>query len=125
MLTYIIPSLNSIHSVAPLSLFAIPFFLAAYTLVSYFNDPLRRIPAAHPLAPFTSLWITYIRYRSVENATIKAAHGRLGPVVRLGPKEISVNCVKGGIRDIYGGGFEKVNTVDGYNWYAFFANYGG
>jgi cytochrome P450 len=37
-----------------------------------------------------------------------------------------VNCVKGGIRDIYAGGFEKASSGnDGYNWYAFFTNYGG
>lgn len=42
-----------------------------------------------------------------------------------------MNCVKGGIRDVYAGGFEKgrrSTTKDGkgeYNWYSFFANYGG
>lgn len=124
MLSYIISSFDFIRFV-PLSLLAIPLGLVTYLLVSYLNDPLRRIPAAHPLAPFTPLWIAYARLRSVENATIKSAHDLLGPVVRLGPKEISVNSVKGGIREIYGGGFEKVNPVDGYNWYSFFANYGG
>ena len=39
-------------------------------------------------------------------------------MVRLGPNEISVNCVDGGIRTIYGGGYEKGD------WYAVFNNYG-
>jgi hypothetical protein len=102
-----------------------PLLLAVQLLVGYVRNPLRKIPAAHPLAHFTSLWIHSIRWRSIENATLKSAHDRLGPIVCLGPNEISVNCVKGGIRDVYAGGFEKSNAKDGYNWYAFFANYGG
>ncbi|KAH9862454.1 hypothetical protein IAQ61_009870 [Plenodomus lingam] len=97
-------------------------FLVLHWLTTYLRNPLRKIPAAHPLAPFTSAWIYYIRHLGIENATLKAAHDRLGPVVCLGPREISVNCVKGGVRDVYAGGFEK---GDGrYNWYGFFRNYG-
>ena len=99
--------------------------LVASVVVDYVRNPLRKVPAAHPLAHFTSLWIDSVRWRSVENATLKAAHDRLGPIVCLGPNEISVNCVKGGIRDVYAGGFEKVNDRNGYNWYSFFSNYGG
>lgn len=45
------------------------------------------------------------------NRTIQAAHERLGPIVRLGPSEISINCVEGGIKSVYTGGFEK------HEWY--------
>jgi hypothetical protein len=101
-------------------------FVVGHVLVTYFRNPLRRIPAAHPLAPFTSLWIHSVRWRAIENATLKDAHDRLGPIVCLGPNDVSVNCVQGGIRDIYAGGFEKGSCRDdGYNWYAFFVNYGG
>lgn len=103
----------------------VPILLAIRELVRYVQNPLRKIPAAHPLAPLTSLWIASVRWRGIENATLKAAHERLGPIVCLGPNDISVNCVKGGIRDVYGAGFEKVNAKDGYNWYSFFSNYGG
>jgi hypothetical protein len=101
-----------------------PLLLFVHVLASYVRNPLRKIPAAHPLAHFTSLWIHSVRWRGIENATLKEAHDRLGPIVCLGPNEISVNCVKGGIREVYAGGFEKVNAKDGYNWYAFFTNYG-
>lgn len=94
-------------------------------LVAYLRNPLRKVPAAHPLAHWTPLWIHYVRWRAVENATLKEAHGRLGPVVCLGPKEVSVNCVQGGIKTIYAGGFEKGGTNGAFNWYGFFANYGG
>ena len=104
----------------------LPFLFLSHVLYAYIRNPVRKIPAAHPLAHFTSLWIHSIRWRSMENTTLKAAHARLGPIICLGPEEISVNCVKGGIREVYAGGFEKGKAgKGGYNWYAFFSNYGG
>lgn len=101
-----------------------PLLALLQRLLSYAANPLRTIPAAHPLAPLSSLWMSAVRWRKVENATLKEAHERLGPVVCLGPREISVNCVKGGIRDVYAGGFEKRDAKSGYNWYGFFTNFG-
>jgi hypothetical protein len=103
-----------------------PLLLFSHVLYAYVCNPLRKMPAAHPLAHFTSLWILSIRWRSIENATLKEAHNRLGPIICLGPNEVSVNCVKGGVREVYVGGFEKESSSrGGYNWYAFFSNYGG
>jgi hypothetical protein len=117
---------SSFPLISPLSLAIIfPFLFLTYILTSYLLNPFRRIPAAHPLVPFTSLWISWIRWRAIENATLKSAHDRLGPIVCLGPKEISVNCVKGGIREVYGGGFEKGDPCGKYSWYSFFSNFGG
>ncbi|EEH43034.2 uncharacterized protein PADG_07854 [Paracoccidioides brasiliensis Pb18] len=45
------------------------------------------------------------------NRTIHDAHQKYGPIVRLGPSEISINCVDNGIRTVYAGGFEK------HDWY--------
>lgn len=51
--------------------------------------------------------------------SIFAAHQKYGSIVRLGPNELSVNCVDNGIKTIYGGGFEKSH------WYTnLFLNYG-
>lgn len=102
-----------------------PAAAVVYVVCKYITNPLRKLPAAHPLAPFTSLWIHSVRWRAVENATLKAAHDRLGPIVCLGPNEVSVNCVKGGIRDVYAGGFEKGGNGTQFNWYRFFSNYNG
>ena len=110
-------------SLSTLMLLAPPALLL-HLLISYLRNPLRQIPAAHPLARFTGLWISWVRWRGIENATLRAAHRRLGPIVCLGPREISVNCVKGGVRDVYAGGFEKRDAVSGYNWYGFFTNFG-
>lgn len=85
-------------------------------------SPLRRIPRAHWTVGFPyigSLWILYQRYRSRNNEITAKAHARHGPVVRMGYNEVSVNCYEGGIKQIYGGGFEK------HEWYPRqFANFG-
>lgn len=103
--------------VAALALLTI---LATYRYLVHpvFISPLRKIPPAHWSTPISPLWILYTRRRRNENATIHALHQTLGPLVRLGPAEVSVNCVDGGIRTIYGGGYEKGD------WYAVFMNYG-
>ncbi|KAF2449572.1 cytochrome P450 monooxygenase-like protein [Karstenula rhodostoma CBS 690.94] len=108
---------------ATIAVLLIAPFVAQF-VYKWWTNPLRKIPAAHPLSHFTSLWINYVRWRSVENATLRRAHEQLGPVVCLGPNEVSVNCVKGGIREIYVGGFEKANLTESFNWYAFFTNFG-
>jgi hypothetical protein len=50
---------------------------------------------------------------------IHDSHARLGPIVRIAPNEISFNSVKGGVRTVYAGGYEKGD------WYGnVFSNYG-
>lgn len=93
--------------------------LYRYIVYPIFESPLSRIPNAHPTSPISPLWILYIRYNDRENATVHALHAQHGPLVRLGPSEVSVNCVDGGIKTIYSGGFDKGD------WYSkVFANYG-
>ena len=74
-----------------------------------------RIPNAHFLAPFTSFWIIWVRHKGREIQVVEDAHRRLGPVVRLGPREVSIN---GDVREIYAGRLDKSH------WYTFFGNYG-
>ena len=97
---------------------AVLALLYQYILHPLLFSPLRRLPSAHPLARFTSLWILYIRFIEWENRAVHAAHVKHGPIILLGPNEISVNCVDGGIRNVYAGNFEK----DSY--YEFFSNFG-
>jgi hypothetical protein len=93
---------------------------AIYKFVLYpaLLSPLSKVPNAHWSAPFTSAWSLWIRFVNRENREIYGAHLKNGPVIRLGPNEISVNSVDGGIRAVYGGGFEKGD------WYSIFDNYG-
>ena len=76
-----------------------------------FFSPLSKIPNAHWSVPISPAWILWKRFKSRNNRTIHAAHERLGPIVRLSPSEISINCVDGGIKTVYTGGFEK------HEWY--------
>lgn len=90
-----------------------------FIILPAFLSPLAKTPNAHWTAPFSPLWILYNRLVQRDTPTVHEAHKRLGPIVRLAPNELSVNCVEGGIRTIYGGGYEKGD------WYAnVFSNFG-
>lgn len=94
--------------------------LVIYKFIVYpaLLSPLARIPNAHPTASVSPIWILSTRFRGKEVQSIHDAHAHLGPVVRLAPNEVSVNCVNGGIQTIYAGGFEK------HRWYPdLFSNY--
>lgn len=104
----------------PVALGGLFLLTAIYKLLVYpaLISPLSKVPNAHWSAPFSATWILWIRFTNYENREVQHAHLEKGPVVRLGPNEISVNCVDGGIRTVYGGGFEK------RDWYSIFDNYG-
>ena len=91
-----------------------------YTFILYplYVTPLSKFPNAHWLAPFTLLWIFWTRWKGCEIDAIIQSHQKLGPVVRLGPKEVSVNHVDSALLTIHHKGFEKPP------WYSFFSNYG-
>ncbi|GME22621.1 Glycoside hydrolase family 43 [Neofusicoccum parvum] len=101
-----------------LALAILSTLLYRHVLHPAFISPLRRIPAPHWSCHIAPLWIHAARRFGRENRSVRAAHTALGPVVRLGPNELSVASVQGGLSKVYAGGWEK----DG--WYEFFANYG-
>lgn len=96
------PSLVGISLLA-----AVALFVYKYLIYPSFLSPLSKIPAAHFTASWSPLWILWVRFSRVEVRTIHKAHHRHGPIVRLGPNEVSINCVDGGLRTVYAGGFEK------------------
>jgi hypothetical protein len=94
------------------------FGLVFYAVRNLFS-PLSQIPNAHFTSPWTSLWIQWMRYKGREIQSIHAAYQKKGRIVRLGPNEIAVNLVPGGITTIYGArGFDKTE------WYDFYINHG-
>ena len=93
------------------------FLVFQYIILPAFISPLARIPAAHWSCHLSPLWILVTRYRRRQNRTLYEAHRRHGPVVRIGPNEVSVDGVEG-LRVVYQGGFEKDP------WYSVFSNYG-
>lgn len=99
---------------------SLAYLVYRYLIYPAFISPLSKIPAAHWTARVSPAWILWKRYSFQADRTIHAAHKRYGTVVRLGPNELSVNCVDDGIRTIYAGGFEK------HQWYPnLFTNYDG
>lgn len=100
--------------------FVVVFLFGLYKFIIYpaAISPLSKIPNAHWSAPYSPLWILSVRYRWTENHDVRAAHLKLGAVVRLGPNEISIGTIDGGVKTVFGGGFEKGD------WYAVFDNYG-
>ncbi|KAF2812407.1 cytochrome P450 monooxygenase-like protein [Mytilinidion resinicola] len=101
---------------------SISYLVYTFLITPFFLSPLRHLPAAHWTARYSSLWINLQRYRSHENAAIWGAHRHLGPIVQLGPNEVSVNCIQGGLREVYAGGMEKPPGEAGF--YNFFQNFG-
>lgn len=99
-------------------LYIVFYMLWVHVIVPTFLSPLSKIPNAHFTSSISSLWILWKRYTEHENRVIHAAHVKHGDIVRLGPNEISINCVDGGIRTVYSGGFEKSawypNQFDNY-----------
>jgi hypothetical protein len=76
-----------IHAVLVLASSVIGLIAYAYHI-----HGLVRAPCAHPTSSFNPLWILWKRYQGSEQeiAVLTAAHHRHGPIVRLGPHEISV-----------------------------------
>ena len=108
--------MTSISGIAIVLLLVFLFY--KYVIDPALVSPLSRIPNAHFTAPILPLWMWWKRRKGTENRTIYSLHQRHGPVVRIGPNELSVNSIDG-LRTIYTGGFEKTD------WYrGIFLNYG-
>ncbi|KAK3303273.1 cytochrome P450 [Chaetomium strumarium] len=93
------------------------FLIYRYVIYPACFSPLALVPNAHWSAPFSRLWILRVRFVHRENRTLHGAHRRLGPVIRVGPNELSINDLDS-VRSVYQGGFEKPV------WYSVFDNYG-
>ena len=101
------------------TLFILSIFVLYYLIVHLsLRNPLATTPNAHWSSSFSSFWILCQRYKHIERQVTVEAHRKLGPIVRLGPKDLSISCYDGGIRTIYGGGLEKPH------YFKFFENYG-
>ena len=110
---------NTVLSFAPwILLLGITMLLGyRYIILPRALASLSRVPNAHWSCPYTMVWILNKRYRHQELHAVHKAHQKHGPIVRTGPRELSVSCWDQGIRTIYGGGFDKPS------YYDFFTNY--
>ncbi|KAJ2985839.1 hypothetical protein NUW58_g5322 [Xylaria curta] len=103
--------------ICPIILITILLSLYHYVLEPAIFSPLARIPTPHWTCSISDAWILYARFRSRENRTLQAAHAKCGQIIRVGPRELSVNSMEA-IKTIYQGGFDK------HSWYAVFNNFG-
>lgn len=96
-------------------------FLARIIYLNVFRpavvSPLARVPAINTLARYSVIWSIWAKYKWKYNHSIEKAHQTLGPVIVVAPNELSVNCVKGGVRTVYG-------AFDKSSFYGFFENFG-
>ena len=92
--------------------------LVYYRLIyPFFLSPLAKIPNAHWTSPLFSGWILWKRFRHQELPAAFDAHQKLGPIIRLGPQDLSISCYDEGIRIVYGGGFDKTSYFDFFRYY--------
>ncbi|KAF2486989.1 cytochrome P450 [Neohortaea acidophila] len=89
------------------SIYAFYALLKLYHHVQY--SPLNAAKDAHWSVKFTAAWVWWKTVNEVDAQAIHDAHVRLGPVVRVGPHEISVNDVDGGLKPIYEGRLPKTD----------------
>lgn len=97
-------------------LFVIPII---YIASQCFFSPLSKIPASHWSARFSPIWSLWVRYRGTELSELVKAHKKYGPIVQVGPRDISISSYQDGIRKVYDAGFGKPSP-----FYAFFNYYG-
>lgn len=103
------------HTVA-LVVFAGLFLWMCSEIVAVVQSPLNAIPNAHFTAPFSRIWLLWVRATGKEFSACLAAHRRLGPVIRLGPKELSIDCIEDGVRTVYGGNWDKSSMYDKFTY---------
>ena len=94
-----------------LSLFQLAVALSIlYAFYKYWVDPLGRIPTIHWSAPFSRGYILWQIYQNKRRYVHYDAHmgsdGKILPVIRVGPKEISIMTIQG-VKMVYDGGFER------------------
>ncbi|KAK4214187.1 cytochrome P450 [Rhypophila decipiens] len=95
-------------------------FLGLYNFLIYplILSPFAKIPAARWHARILPLYSFYIKYTNTENRAVQKLHAKHGPLVLLGPNEVSVNS-SDGLKTIYNGDFPKTE------WYFNrFSNFG-
>jgi hypothetical protein len=99
-----------------LVLFALVLFIS-YSI--HTASSLRKVPAAHWSCRFSSARILWARWTGTELKFLLDTHRRLGPIVLVGPKDLSVSSYQDGIRKVYDAGFSKPAA-----FYSMFRYYG-
>ncbi|KAK3629229.1 hypothetical protein LTR56_005105 [Elasticomyces elasticus] len=81
-----------------------------------FLSPLFKLPAAHWSSHLSTRWFDRECATAGELKTLYATHQRLGPIVQLGPNEVSVVSEEG-LKKVYTAGLDKSNWYDSFRVY--------
>ena len=85
---------------------AVLWLIYKFVVFPSFLSPLAKLPAAHASCAFSSRWFERQRAQMKELKTLYAVHQRHGPIVRLGPDQVSVVSEEG-IKQVYVAGLDK------------------
>ncbi|UNI23078.1 Unspecific monooxygenase [Purpureocillium takamizusanense] len=108
--------LDHVGTVAAASVIVASAVLIRFIIYPIFLSPLSKVPAAHPLACVTPLWIQWRRWRGTEFECIAGAFARKGPYVRLAPNEIAVNAIEA-VQNVYGVGSNNFDKHPSYDYF--------
>ena len=82
---------------------ALPYIGASLILIvaiEYFRNPLRNVPGPF-WAKFSNAWLVWHTQQGSMHRVVMDAHAKYGPLVRLGPYEISTGDIDS-LKVIYG-----------------------
>lgn len=107
---------NKPQTLAIVSISVAATFIYYIVLLPFFISPLASIPGPR-LAAITKYYILYKTWSEQRNRLVHSLHAQYGPIVRLGPDEVSISD-PAYIKEIYSANFDKSS------FYGQFGNYG-
>src|ERR1700712_4436807 len=112
---------TTMAQVSTLAIVLVALLYCLWPLLRRFrHDPLSAAKKAHWSVPYSGLWIWWQHFNDRSAEAVHQAHLRHGPVVRLGPSELSVSSVEGGLDVIYS--FKE--AMPKTDWYQVANSYG-
>lgn len=81
-----------------------------------FLSPLASVPAASPIARFSTLWIEWQRLRGTDFQAISKAFATRGPYILVSPREIALNDIDA-VNCVWGTGATDFDKHPSYNYW--------
>ncbi|RYP75281.1 hypothetical protein DL771_002501 [Monosporascus sp. 5C6A] len=87
-----------------------------YVVYPLFLSPLASVPAANPIARFSTFWIEWQRLRGNDFQSISAAFAAKGPYVLLSPRELALNDMDA-VNCVWGAGSADFDKHPSYSYW--------
>lgn len=88
-----------------------------YIIYPLWLSPLASVPAASPIARFSTLWIEWQRLRGTDFQAISAAFAAKGPYVLVSPRELALNDIDA-VNCVWGTGSTDFDKHPSYGYWA-------